>query len=107
VCELDLIAAGEETVEDGGDLALEHELAVDELNLLTGHLRGANTAALLLSVGRRPIMLRLVVFFVHGAFGELAEGVLRLVRETVLHRPVLADIRLGAEDIVRVSVEGD
>ncbi|RCI08911.1 hypothetical protein L249_4922, partial [Ophiocordyceps polyrhachis-furcata BCC 54312] len=47
VRELDLAPPGEEAVEDGGNLALEHQLAVDQLHLLARHLRRPDASTLL------------------------------------------------------------
>jgi type II secretory pathway component PulL len=64
--ELDLVAPWEETVENGGNLALENQLAVDQLHLLLGHLRSADTTSLLGTVWRRAVVfvLFVVVLFV-------------------------------------------
>lgn len=103
VSELDLVASRKETVENGRNLALEHELAVDELDLLLGHLRGTHAATLLLSVRCRPIMMPLfvscvvVLVFVQGLLGPICVA--------VPHRPAFADIGLGSKHIVTIPVQ--
>ncbi len=63
VRELDLVAPREEAVQDGRDLAFEHELAVDELHLAPAHLGRPHAATLLFALGRRPrpVPVRLLV----------------------------------------------
>lgn len=61
VRELDLVPAGQEAVENSGDLTLENELTVDQLHLLLHPDRGPDTASLLLSVGRSAVVLDLLV----------------------------------------------
>lgn len=57
VRELDLVAARQERVQDGRDLALQDQFAVDQLHLLLAHQRLPNTAALLLALGRGAVVL--------------------------------------------------
>lgn len=63
VRELDLVAPREEAIQDRRDLALEHQLAVDQLHLAPAHLGCPHATPLLLALGRRPgsVPVRLLV----------------------------------------------
>jgi hypothetical protein len=56
-----LASPWQETVENGGDLALQHQLTVDELYFLPGHLGCADTSSFLGAIRSRAIVLKLVV----------------------------------------------
>jgi hypothetical protein len=64
VCKLNLIATREEAVEDGRDLALEDEFAIDELDFASGSLGRANTATFLSTVWGSAVLAGLLIVVV-------------------------------------------
>ena len=62
VGELDVVSSREETVQNGGDLALEDQLAVDQADLLLGHDSLAGSSARHGTGGSGPVVLVLVVY---------------------------------------------
>lgn len=65
VGELNLISARQETVENGWDLALEDELAVDELDFFPGHLRVADPATFLGAIRGWAVVTKRLAFLVN------------------------------------------
>lgn len=101
MCKLNLITAREETVQNCGNFALEHQLTVDEHDFLSRHLRRAYTSSLLCTIRRGPIAIHLFVILLFCFI--FIERFLRLGVERVAscwERARIAEVRAGAKDIV-------
>lgn len=106
VRELDLVSARQEAVQDGGDLALEDELAVDQLDLLPGRLRRADASPLLSALGGGAVVLELVLV---GRLELIAQRLLGLGLVGLAPHLVAQVVRqLGAKGVVvDLVAEGD
>jgi len=78
VGEFDLVAARQEAVEDGGDLTLKHQFAVDELDFLLGGLRGPDATTFLLALGGGSVVRYLFVKLVIVPVASSAQSCLRV-----------------------------
>jgi hypothetical protein len=59
--ELDIVASRQETVKNGGNLALQDELSIHKADLLSCHDRVPHSTTCLFAIWRSAVVLRLLV----------------------------------------------